>query len=156
MATARMLGERADHTLQPTALVHEAWLRMRASPEGLSLDSVRLRALAARVLQRVLIDHARKRDARKRGDGAEREPLHSSLVVSGGEEVEFTDLQRALERLKHVSRRQARVVEYRYFGGLSLAETAALLGTSKDTVKREWRVARAWLHRELERDGGAP
>ena len=155
MAAVRMLAERADHTLQPTALVHEAWLRMRATPEGRSLDSARLRALAGKVLQRVLLDHARKRDARKRGDGARRQPLHSSLVLSsGGERVELADLHRALAALKRRSRRQARIVEYRYFGGLSVADTAALVGVSTDTVKREWRVARAWLHRELERDGG--
>lgn len=155
MAAARMGGERADHTLQPTALVHEAWLRMRDTPQGSSVDGRRLRALAGKVLQRVLIDHSRKRDAQKRGEGAAREPLRASVLVTEGDPVEFPRLHRALELLKRKSRRQAQVVEYRYFGGLSVADTAALLEVSVDAVKRDWRMARAWLHRELERDGGA-
>lgn len=152
-ALAGMRTERAGHTLQPTAVAHEAWLRLRANagPEGRdrSLDS----GLVAKVVRRVLVDHARKHHALKRGQGVRPERLTESLVVFEEHSVNLLDLDAALVELATRSTRQARVVELRFFSGLDIDGTAEVLNLSRDTVKRDWRLARAWLNKELGEGG---
>jgi RNA polymerase sigma factor (TIGR02999 family) len=153
LADSYMRRERAGHTLQPTALVHEAFLRMLRLPPGSVQNRVHFFALAAQAMRRILADHARRHRAAKRGGSAVRVPLE--LVEAGapasaaGEDVAADDLDAALEDLAKLDPRQARVVELRFFGGLSIEETAEVLAVSTATVKRDWLVARAWLHREL-------
>ena len=157
LADAYMRRERAGHTLQPTALVHEAFLRLLRLPPGSVQNRIHFFALAAQAMRRILADHARRHRAAKRGGGAVRVPLE--LVEGGapaapaGDDVAADDLDAALEDLAKLDERQARVVELRFFGGLSIEETAEVLAVSIATVKRDWLVARAWLHRELR--GGA-
>ena len=153
LADAYMRRERAGHTLQPTALVHEAFLRLLRLPPGSVQNRVHFFALAAQAMRRILADHARRHRAAKRGGSAVRVPLE--LVEGGapatpaGDDVAADDLDAALEDLAKLDERQARVVELRFFGGLSIEETAEVLAVSPATVKRDWLVARAWLHREL-------
>ena len=153
LADAYMRRERAGHTLQPTALVHEAFLRLLRLPPGSVQNRIHFFALAAQAMRRILADHARRHRAAKRGGGAVRVPLE--LVEGGapatpaGDDVAADDLDAALEDLAKLDERQARVVELRFFGGLSIEETAEVLAVSTATVKRDWLVARAWLHREL-------
>ena len=157
LADAYMRRERAGHTLQPTALVHEAFLRLLQLPPGSVQNRIHFFALAAQAMRRILADHARRHRAAKRGGSAVRVPLE--LVEGGapatpaGDDVAADDLDAALEDLAKLDERQARVVELRFFGGLSIEETAEVLAVSTATVKRDWLVARAWLHRELR--GGA-
>jgi RNA polymerase sigma factor (TIGR02999 family) len=157
LADAYMRRERAGHTLQPTALVHEAFLRLLRLPPGSVQNRIHFFALAAQAMRRILADHARRHRAAKRGGGAVRVPLE--LVEGGapatpaGDDVAADDLDAALEDLAKLDERQARVVELRFFGGLSIEETAEVLAVSPATVKLDWLVARAWLHRELR--GGA-
>ena len=157
LAARKMRGERVDHTLEPTALVHEAWIRMKDAPARGAQQAqtpAQFRALAARILRQILVDHARARGAQKRGGGARAEDVGAIAVSSGGIETDVLDLEVALEGLAARDPRRARVVELRFFGGLSAAETARELGVSEDTVKRDWRLARAWLNRELGRKRG--
>ena len=153
LADAYMRRERAGHTLQPTALVHEAFLRLLRLPPGSVQNRMHFFALAAQAMRRILADHARRHRAAKRGGGAVRVPLE--LVEGGapaapaGDDVAADDLDAALDDLAKLDERQARVVELRFFGGLSIEETAEVLSVSSATVKRDWLVARAWLHREL-------
>jgi RNA polymerase sigma factor (TIGR02999 family) len=144
LADAYMRRERAGHTLQPTALVHEAFLRLLRLPPGAVQNRVHFFALAAQAMRRILADHARRHRAAKRGGNAVRVPLE---LVEGGAAAD--DLDAALEDLAKLDARQARVVELRFFGGLSIEETAEVLAVSPATIKRDWLVARAWLHREL-------
>lgn len=150
IAARQLRGERPGHTLCTTALVHEAWLELS------HLDRIRWKnrshylALAAQAMRRVLIDHAVARRAHKRGGGRQPEPLGDDpLVMVQGRAAELIDLDHALERLATQDERQVRVVECRFFGGMSIEETAEALGISPATVKREWTLARAWLNREL-------
>ena len=158
VAARRMRGEAHDHTLQPTALLHEAWLRLDGFRQGAWQGPEHYKAVAARAMRQVLVDHARGRDAERRGGRRATQPLDEerdrSWVVEGADRVEILALEAALTALAERSERQARVVELRFFGGLGQAETAQALGVSEETVKRDWRLARAWLHRELERGGG--
>lgn len=155
IAAAQMGAERPDHTLQPTALVHEAWMRMKNVEPTSSWGNTRFRALAAKVLRRVLIDHARGRDAEKRGGGARPVSLRETLMATDAEDVSLLDLDDALMKLARRNARQAEMIELRFFGGLSVEETATKLGLSEDTIKRDWRMARAWLNRELARGRGS-
>ena len=161
LADAYMRRERAGHTLQPTALVHEAFLRLLRLPPGSVQNRVHFFALAAQAMRRILADHARRHRAAKRGGSAVRVPLElveGNPALAGSTaaqpEVAADDLDSALEDLAKLDPRQSRVVELRFFGGLSIEETAEVLAVSPATVKRDWLVARAWLHRELR--GGAP
>ena len=157
LAARKMRGERVDHTLEPTALVHEAWIRMKDAPARGAQQAqtpAQFRALAARILRQILVDHARARGAQKRGGGARAEDVGAIAVSSGGIETDVLDLEVALEGLAARDPRRAKVVELRFFGGLSAAEAARELGVSEDTVKRDWRLARAWLNRELGRKRG--
>jgi RNA polymerase sigma factor (TIGR02999 family) len=147
LAAGFLEGERTGHTLQPTALAHEAYLRLVGKPgwHGRS----HFMAVAARVMRGILVDHARRRKAQKRGGGQTPVPLDATLIAAGARPVAFDDLDRALADLARLSERQARVVELRYFGGMTIEETAEVLEVSPVTVKRDWATARAWLYREL-------
>jgi len=151
---SRHLGrERREHTLQPTALVHEAYLRLVDQRSAKWRSRAQFFAVAARVMRRILVDHARARGAAKRGQGAVRvslDDVRPPAAPARGDEVDLVALDAALERLADLDERQARIVELRYFAGLSIEETAGALGIGAATVKRDWALARAWLRRELE------
>lgn len=152
IAHLRMRGERDGHTLGTTALVHEAYLELAGLDRMTWRDRAHFLAVAARAMRRVLIDHAVARGAQKRDGGRRALPLDEAaqLVAGAGPpDDELLALDEALERLAAVSERQCRVVECRFFAGMSVEETAEALRTSPATVKRDWTVARAWLHREL-------
>ena len=152
LASRHMQKERLDHTLQPTALVHEAYLRL---VDGESIDwqgRAHFFALAATTLRRVLVDHARGKGTQKRGAGAERLDLEKAETISLQEDpLDLLALHEAVEKLAVSHPRQAQVVDLRFFGGLTVAEAAHALGVSKDTIKEDWRSARTWLKRELSR-----
>jgi RNA polymerase sigma-70 factor (ECF subfamily) len=151
LAAAALRRERADHTLQPTALVHEAFVRLAGSAGHPWADRAHFIAVAARAMRRVLVDHARGRRTLKRGNGDLLVSLDGIDVPAASTTVDLVALDAILQRLADLDPRQARIVELRYFGGLSVDETAALLEISSRTVKREWQMARAWLERELGR-----
>jgi RNA polymerase sigma-70 factor, ECF subfamily len=146
-----MRGERAHHSLQATALVHEAYLRMLDAQHVDWQNRAHFLAMAARLMRRVLVDVARRRRFQKRGGDALRVSLADALLTSekGHDLIALDD---ALQALAKLSERKSRVVELRFFGGLSVAETAVALDMSPQTVMRDWKLARAWLRREL---GGA-
>lgn len=154
LASRHLARERGGHTLQPTALVHEAYLRLSktASPDW--QDRVHFFAVAARVMRRILVDHARQRGRIKRGGAAPVVPLDDVEPAAGAaiDPVDALALDGALSRLEDLDARQAKVVELRFFGGLTVEETAEVMGVSSGTVKRDWVVARAWLYRELTGD----
>jgi RNA polymerase sigma-70 factor, ECF subfamily len=154
LARSYMARERRDHTLQTTALVNEALVRL-VDARGLPWqDRAHFLGIAARLMRRVLVDHARSRGYQKRGGGAQRVTLDETVAVTPAPDVDVLALDRALEKLTALDARKGRVIELRFFGGLSVEETAAVLHVSTDTVKRDWRVAKLWLLRELE--GEAP
>jgi len=145
-----MADERAGHSLQPTALVNEAYMRLVDVRRVKWQDRNHFLSMAARLMRRVLVDHARSRRYLKRGGGAARVTLTDDLVVdeAGRDLVALDD---ALGALAVVDERKSRVIELRFFGGLSVEETASILNVSVDTVMRDWKLARAWLRRELRR-----
>lgn len=151
LAASWLRKERAGHTLQPTALAHEAFLRLVNQREVAWQNRAHFLGVAAQAMRRILVDHARRRRALRRGGGLERVTLRADGAVEAPE-VAFEDLDRALCALAERSARQSRVVELRYFGGLTIEETAEVMAISPMTVKRDWTLARAWLFREL---GGA-
>jgi RNA polymerase sigma factor (TIGR02999 family) len=144
-----MRGERADHTLQPTALVHEAYLRLADHRRVSWQNRSHFFAIAAGVMRKVLIDYARRNGAKKRGGAYGSISLDECVVFSPQKSSEIIALDEALNRLAQLDPRQSRIVELRYFGGLSLEETAAAVGLSTRQVEREWTIAKAWLHGEL-------
>ena len=147
IASSQLRGERPGHTLQPTALVHEAYLRLLGQ-QGIDWrDRAHFFGLAAVTMRRVLVDHARARNARKRRRDEAAEPL--TLATQGGPGVELLDLDRALTDFARSYPRQAKVVEMRYFAELELEEIAVCLDVSPTTVKRDWTFARAWLRAAL-------
>lgn len=157
MAHRQLRREAEGHTLGTTALVHEAWLRLSDSHGLPTSDSTRFFAMAAVTMRRVLVDHARRVKADKRGGGAVAVPLDEAEVMFNDEQAEeLVSLDEALERLAQADARAARVVELRFFGGLSEAETADVLSVSPKTVQRDWNAARAWLRKEVARDLGRP
>ena len=145
-----MERERGEHTLQATALVNEAWLRLIDTDNVRWQDRAHFFGICARIMRRILIDAARARMTGKRGGGALRVTLDAELPATTGE-AEVLDVEEALQALTVVDERKARVVELRYFGGLSAVETAHVLGISEQSVHRDWRLARSWLLRELSR-----
>ncbi len=150
---ASMFSDRElQHSLQPTALVHEVWLRLSRGADDRPLDREHFMALAARVMRQVLVDHARGRQAEKRGAGWERITLAAPLATQGPDAIDLLALDEALERLHATDAFKARIVELRFFAGLTGDEVATVLDSSPSTVDREWRFARAWLAHEL-RDG---
>lgn len=149
-AARQLRSERAGHTLQPTALVHEVYLRL-AQPRRVPWQSrAEFFAAAAQAMRRILVDHARKRAAAKRAGNWTRVKLDDEVAIEGKNELDLLSLDDALDRLAELDPRHARIVELRFFGGLSVAETASVLKISTATVKRDWSLARAWLHRRLE------
>ena len=153
LARGYMRRERRDHTLQVTALVNEAFLRLTDARRVRWQDRAHFLGISARLMRRVLVDHARSRGYRKRGGDAQRVTLDEGLVASPAPVVDVVALDRALEALAAADVRKSRVIELRYFGGLSVEETAEVLHVSPDTVKRDWRLAKLWLLRELEGEG---
>ena len=151
LASAYLARERSDHTLQPTALVHEAYAKL--ADQGSAWEGrTHFIGVAAQAMRRVLVDHARGHKRDKRGGGQwRRVELDLAIVEDGGTDVDLVNLDEALERLGELSERQARIVELRFFGSLSNPEIARVLETSERTVAREWRFARAWLGEELAR-----
>jgi RNA polymerase sigma factor (TIGR02999 family) len=147
--------ERADVTLQTTGLVNEAYLRL-AGAEGIRTDEkTRFFALASTTMRRVIVDHARSRRRQKRGGAADRVPLVDvEWMLSDTEAEELVVLDEALSRLERINPRGSEVVQYRFFGGLTLDETAQLLGVSAKTIQRDWLAARAWLRKEVASDLG--
>ena len=153
VAAAYLQRERRGHTLQPTALVHEAYCRLvDAESLGFS-DRHHFYAVAARAMRRILVDHARKRSAAKRGGGAGKVPLDRLPELPEERDAWLAALDDVLADLERLDPRQAQVVELRFFGGLTVEEAVATLGVSHATVERDWKVARAWLARELGRFG---
>lgn len=145
--------ERSGHTLEPTALVHEVFLRLIDSKGLHANDRRHFFAIAAGAMRRVLVDHARTRDAAKRGGGRARVALSTLDAAADNADADALALDDALTKLARFDARQARIVELRFFGSLTMDEIAELLGVSKRTIESEWAMARAWLHRELA--GGA-
>ncbi|HET9863614.1 MAG TPA: sigma-70 family RNA polymerase sigma factor [Steroidobacteraceae bacterium] len=160
LARRQMARERGDHTLQGTALVNEAFIRLAGQRVLEWQNREQFLSLAAQIMRRVLVDHARQRGAQRRGDGAERVSLHDTQAAFEVDAAQALDhfeddrvdvlaIDAALTRLQQIDAPQGRIVELRYFGGLTLEETASVTGVSLATVKREWAMARAWLRREL-------
>ena len=145
-----MAGERGGHSLQATALVNEAYLRLINAKNVAWNDRAHFLAVAARVMRRILVDHARSRHYQKRGGDAVRVSMDEALVVAGEPDQDFVAIDEALTALALVDARKSQVVEMRFFGGLTLEETAAALQISRDTVKRDWNFAKLWLLRELQ------
>ena len=154
LAHGYLRNERSDHTLQATALVHEAYLRL-VDWENVSWQNrAHFFAVAARVMRKILIDYAREKRAAKRGFG-QKLALDEALNFHAQKDVDLVLLDDALNNLAKFDKTQAEIVELRFFGGLTIEETAHALNISPATVKREWTVAKAWLHRELTRKGDA-
>jgi RNA polymerase sigma factor (TIGR02999 family) len=150
IARGLLRRERIGHTLDTSGLVNEAWLRLAASSGLSDPERARFFAIAVTTMRRILVDHARSRLRQKRGAGAEAVPLDDAAMLLTSEEADhLVVLDEALERLESASPRSAEVVRYRFFGGLSVEDTAALLGVSSKTVQRDWVTARAWLRKEV-------
>jgi RNA polymerase sigma factor (TIGR02999 family) len=150
LARRYMRRERADHTLQTTALVNEAYLRMIDAGQVDWQSRAHFFAIAARVMRRILVDSARRRRAPQRGGTVQHMPLDEALVQATVRQPDLVALDDALKRLELAHPRKSQVVELRYFGGMKLEEAATVLGVSRDTVKRDWRFAKLWLLRELD------
>lgn len=141
--------ERVGHTLQPTALVNEAYLRLVDQADVRWQNRAHFVGIGAQMMRRILVDHARKHQASKRGGDVTRVTFNEDLDASDQKDFDLIALDQALERLSQMDARQGTVVELRFFGGLSVDETAIALGVSTATVKREWSTARAWLYKQL-------
>jgi RNA polymerase sigma factor (TIGR02999 family) len=160
LARRQLAHERRDHTLQRTALVNEAFIRLAGQNSIDWLNREQFLSLAARIMRHVLVDYARQRNAQRRGDGAKKMSLSDTKAALEIEEaqaatfdesdVDVVAIDTALQKLEKIDAPQSRIVELRYFGGLTLEETASVTGISVASVKREWTMARAWLRRELE------
>ena len=151
MARRYMARERRGHTLQPTALINEVYLRLLGGARAGVRDRVHFFAIAARLMRHILVDHARSKRNQKRGGSLRRVPLDDASLVFANGSAELLALDDALKALASLDPRRGQVVELRVFGGLSVAETAAALQVSNDTVMRDWKLAKAWLARELRR-----
>ena len=150
LASRSLQRERQGHTLQATGLVHEAYLRLVDQRRVQWKERAQFFAVVARVMRRVLVDHARRRNADKRGGGVVKQTLDDWIAEGPTEEVDLLALEEALQRLEAIDSRQSRIVEMRFFAGLTVEEVADLLQVSPATVKNDWRVARAWLYEELQ------
>lgn len=150
IAQRRLADESRAHTLQATALVHEAYLKLSTDPANFQLDRSRFYLLAASAMRNILIDHARGKNRVKRGGARKREILDVADLVLDDDPDLTLSLHDAIHRLKEIDDQAARVVELRFFAGLSIEETAQVLGVSDRTIKRDWQFARAWLYRALE------
>ena len=154
LARIYMARERLWHTLQATALVNEAFVRLVDARQVAWQDRAHFLGIAARLMRRVLVDHARARGMQKRGAGGYAVPLEDDMAVSPAQDLDLLALDRALEALAAMDARKVQVIEMRFFGGMTVEETAGALRVSTDTVKRDWRLAKLWLLREME--GTAP
>jgi len=148
-AAGYLRRERKSHTLQPTALVHEAYLELVDQTRVDWRGKVHFLAIAAQAMRRILVDHARRRGAAKRGGDRHRIALDDNLVIESHRDVDLLALEDALTKLAKLDPRQTQMIELRFFGGLSVAQVAKVMGISKRTVEREWTMVRAWLRREL-------
>jgi RNA polymerase sigma factor (TIGR02999 family) len=155
LAASYLRRERPGQTLQPTGLVHEAYLRLLKDRPDRWQNRAHFCAIAAHSMRQILIERARARGALKRGGAQPRVTLDEALVAGGEQSIDILALDRALEKLATLDAEQARLVELRFFGGLTVEETAEEMGISPATVKRHWSIARAWLARELEGDAQA-
>lgn len=149
VARARLRGERDGHTLQTTALVHEAYVRLADLDRMTVRDRGHFFAMASRLMREILVDHARRRNAEKRGGGAEVVSLEDANPAAVADAVDLLALDEALTQLAAFEARLCQVVELRFFGGLSIAETAVALDVSPATIERDWVVAKAWLYQRL-------
>jgi RNA polymerase sigma factor (TIGR02999 family) len=149
LARRQMAGERPGHMLQPTALVNEAYLRLVNLKQMQWQDRAHFFAMASRLMRRILVDFARSRGYRKRGGGEKQISFREALDVAEDQPTDVVAVDDALEALAHVDERKSRVVELRFFGGLSIEETAEVLDVSRETVKRDWTFAKMWLLRYL-------
>jgi RNA polymerase sigma factor (TIGR02999 family) len=152
IARRRLRGERPDHTLQSAALVNEAYVRLIDLKSPPWQNRAHFFGVAARVMRHILVDHARNRLAAKRGGGAPRLTLDTQIASLRKPQVDLVALDDALKKLETFDPQQCRIIEMRFFSGLSIEETASVLDISPATVKREWATARAWLHREMSKD----
>ena len=155
IAANQLRSERSDHTLSATAVVHEAYLKLVGQRKVRLEDRAQFFAAAATQMRRILVDHARRRAAAKRGGPEMRVTLDEEIVAGAERDVELLAVDRALDELAQLDERVAKVVELRFFGGLSLDDTALALDISRSTAAREWALARGWLHRRLEGGGAA-
>jgi RNA polymerase sigma factor (TIGR02999 family) len=153
LAADVMRAERPDHTLQPTALVHEAYCRLVDGSETSWQNRAHFFGIAARAMREILVEHARKRAAAKRGGDWQRVTFHDELPLAARSDIEVLELNEALTRLAELDERMVRIVELRVFVGMTAGEAAHALGLSRRTVQNEWRVATMWLRRELEQAG---
>jgi RNA polymerase sigma-70 factor, ECF subfamily len=150
VAVRQLRNERADHTLQPTALVHEVYLRLVDQRQVDWQSRAHFFGVSAQVMRRILVDHARRHDASKRGNGVRCVSIDEARdVAAASTEIPVLALDQALDRLEKVDAELARIVELRAFGGLTIEEAAHVLSVSPSTAKRDWRTAKAWLNREL-------
>jgi RNA polymerase sigma-70 factor, ECF subfamily len=156
LAGGYMRRERSDHTLQPTALVHEVYLKLVEQRSVNWQGRAHFLGIAAQLMRRILVDHARGHVREKRGGGARRVPLEEALAFTPEQSSELVRLDRSLERLATLDPRQSKIVELRFFGGLTVEQTAEVLGISPKTVKRDWSMAKAWLHGDLKQGHDNP
>ena len=154
MARQRLWRQRPDHTLQSAALVNEAYLRLVQQKSPQWQNRAHFFGVAAQMMRNILVDYARNRLAAKRGGGAQRVNLETEFGPARQPEIDLLALDEGLKKLASLDAQQSRLVELRYFGGLSIEETAEVMGISPATVKREWATARAWLQRELKKNPG--
>lgn len=156
IAQRHLLGERPDHTLSATALVHEAYMRLVGQRDIDWQDRAHFFGVASKVCRRILVDHARRRLAQKRGGSRGRVTLDSAMLAVQSQSDEILALNEALERLAELNERLVRIVECRYFGGLSEEQTAEVLDISVRTVRRDWKKAKGWLYTQLQAEGPPP
>lgn len=154
LAAGYMRRERRDHTLQPTALINQAYLRIAQQDHMEWQNHAHFIGFAANVMRRVLVDHAREHHAAMRGGKRVRVDLDEGIAVSKEPSTEILILEQALTRLEKLNPRQAKVVEMRYFGGMSVEEVASVLGIAPRSVKRDWALARLWLFEEIQKGAG--
>ena len=151
-ASRYLRREQVGHTLQTTALIHEAYVRLVDQRNMQWQNRAHFFAIAAQLMRRILVDHARTKKRVKRGGSDIRVSLADADVAAKDQDLDVVALDEALQRLSHIDEQQSRVVELRFFSGLTVEETAAVMGISPATVKRDWSMAKAWLHRELSGD----
>jgi RNA polymerase sigma factor (TIGR02999 family) len=149
LARHRLVQEGPGHTLQTTALVHEAYLRLVGQKNSKWQNRAHFYAIAAQMMRRILVDYARSRRYAKRGGGAQKVSFDEMMVVSGGNAASVVAVDEALTTLAGIDERKSKMVELRFFGGLSIEETAAVLGVSTGTIRRDWTLTKAWLQREI-------
>ncbi|MHC4219579.1 MAG: ECF-type sigma factor [Planctomycetota bacterium] len=153
LAEAYFRQQPPGHTLQPTALVHEAWLKLASESHHRWQDRTHFLAVAAKAMRQILVDHARGRGRVKRGGQRQRITLDETLTPAPQQEVDVLALDEALQRLRQLDERKAQVIEMRFFGGLTEKQAAEVLGVAEITVNRDWRMARAWIEQELAAGG---